>query len=155
VLGVEVSPSTTTGYARLAFGRMLAVADRLGDELVNQRPIAPHVNSVASLVIHCCGVAEYWLGHEGLGRESTRDRDAEFRTIATVDELREMVAARIAQVEADVADLDRLGLAPGPTRRDELPGGATPASIVVHVVEEVFQHTGHMDIAADVLLARA
>jgi uncharacterized damage-inducible protein DinB len=152
---VELSVDVANAYLRQAFEQMVGVAERVGDDLVNERPVGESTNSVAGLIAHCCGVAEYWLGHEGLGRESTRDRDAEFRTIATVDELREMVAARIAQVEADVADLDRLGLAPGPTRRDELPGGATPASIVVHVVEEVFQHTGHMDIAADVLLARA
>jgi uncharacterized damage-inducible protein DinB len=152
---VELSVDVANAYLRQAFEQMIGVAERLGDDLVSERPVGESTNSVAGLIAHCCGVAEYWLGHEGLGRESTRDRDAEFRTIATVDELREMVAARIAQIEADVADLDRLGLAPGPTRRDELPGGATPASIVVHVVEEVFQHTGHMDIAADVLLARA
>ena len=152
---MELSVDVANAYLREGFEQMIRVAERLGDELVSERPVGESTNSVAGLIAHCCGVAEFWLGHEGLGRASTRDRDAEFRTVATVEELREIVAARIARVEADVADLDRRGLAPGPTRRDELPGGATPASIVVHVVEEVYQHTGHMDIAADVLLARA
>ena len=151
---MELSVDVANAYLRSGFEQMIRVAERLGDDLVSERPVGEATNSVAGLIAHCCGVAEYWLGHEGLGRESTRDRDAEFRTTATVEVLREMVTARMAQVEIDVADLNRLGLAPGPTRRDELPGGATEASIVVHVIEEVFQHTGHMDIAADVLLAR-
>jgi hypothetical protein len=152
VLAVELSPTTATGYARLAFDQMLAVADRLGDERVNERPIAPHVNSVASLVIHCCGVAEFWLGHVGVGRPSTRDRDAEFTATASVAELHERVEETLARLEADVVAIDA-GIdsphADGLQLLQVAPGD--DASLVVHVIEELFQHLGHCEIAADAI----
>jgi hypothetical protein len=154
VLYVELSPTTATGYARLAFDQMLAVADRLGDDRVNERPIAPQVNSVASLVIHCCGVAEFWLGHVGVGRPSTRHRDAEFTATATVAELHERVAACLAQLESDVEAIDAGIDSPNAEILHHLqvaPGD--DASLVVHVIEELFQHLGHCEIAADALLA--
>ena len=154
VLAVELSPETATGYARLAYDQMLAVADRLGDERVNVRPIAPHVNSVASLIVHCCGVAEFWLGHVGVGRPSHRDRDAEFVTTASVAELRDRVAASLAQIESDVTAIAAgVGIpdAEGLQLLQVAPGDH--ASLVVHVIEELFQHLGHCEIAADALLA--
>jgi hypothetical protein len=154
VLAVELSPTTATGYARLAYDQMLAVADRLGDERVNVRPIAPHVNSVASLIIHCCGVAEFWLGHVGVGRPSHRDRDAEFTATATVAELHERVGSSLAQIESDVAAIAAGIDSPNADGRQLLqvaPGDE--ASLVLHVIEELFQHLGHCEIAADALLA--
>jgi len=153
VLGVELSPTTATGYARFAFDQMLEVAERLGDERVNQRPIAPHVNSVASLVIHCCGVAEFWLGHVGVGRPSTRDRAAEFTSTASVAELQERVAACLVQIESDVVAIDAGIDSPNAEVLQQLqvaPGD--DASLVLHVIEELFQHLGHCEIAADALL---
>jgi hypothetical protein len=154
VLAVELTPATATGYARLAFDQMLAVADRLGDERVNERPIAPHVNSVASLVVHCCGVAEFWLGHVGVGRPSDRDRDSEFTATATVAELHDQVAACLARMETDIAAID-VGTdsphADGAQLLQVAPGD--DASLVVHVIEELFQHLGHCEIAADALFS--
>ena len=106
VLGRGADPATASRYVRLAFDQMLAVADRLGDDRVNERPIARHTNAVAALIVHCCGVAEFWLGHVGLGRESQRDRDAEFSRTATLAELHAMVAAAREQVDADLAALE-------------------------------------------------
>jgi uncharacterized damage-inducible protein DinB len=151
---MDLSPTTATGYARLALDQMLEVADRLGDERVNDRPIAPHVNSVASLVVHCCGVAEFWLGHVGVGRPSDRDRAAEFTTRASLVELHDRVEACLVQMEADLAAIDA-GIdsrhADGLELLHVAPGD--PASLVVHVIEELFQHLGHCEIAADALTA--
>ena len=152
MLAVDLSPATATGYARLALGQMLAVADRLGDERVNDRPIAPQVNSVASLIVHCCGVAEYWLGHIGVGRRSDRDRAAEFTTTASLAELHDRVEACLVQMEADLTAIDAgidSSQADGLGRLQVAPGD--PASLVVHVIEELFQHLGHCEIAADAL----
>jgi uncharacterized damage-inducible protein DinB len=139
-------------FVDLAFDGLLRVADRLGDDLVNVRPVGPDTTSVAALVVHCCGVAEYWLGHVALGDPSERDRDAEFGTVASVAALHERVAA----VRVVVAGcLDRLDSGSGtdPTGRPPLWGGHTSdAAIVLHVVEELFQHLGHAELSADVLL---
>ena len=97
---MELTPEVAGKYVRLAFEQMLTVADRLGDDRVNERPLGPATNAVAAIVAHCCGVSEFWLGHVGLGRESIRSREDEFRATATVGELHDLVAATLAQVEA-------------------------------------------------------
>jgi uncharacterized damage-inducible protein DinB len=154
VLGVELTPATASGYVRLAFDQMLAVADRLGDDAVNVRPIGPDTNAVAALVVHCCGVAEFWLGHVGLGRASHRDRPAEFSTTATVAELHARVEAAQRQIDADLVAIDAGAESAYADKRRSL--GIDPtsdASLVLHVIEELFQHLGHCEIAADALLA--
>lgn len=75
---IEFATSTAHAYVRSPLEQLLVVAERLGDELANERPPGPHTNSVAAIIVHCCAVAEFWLGHVALGRPTTRDRDAEF-----------------------------------------------------------------------------
>jgi uncharacterized damage-inducible protein DinB len=151
---VELTPDTASRYARLAFNRMLSVADRLGDARANERPIGPPTNSVAALIVHCCGVSEFWLGHVGVGRESTRAREDEFAATAPIAELREMVARSVQQVEDDLRAIEAGTTSAHAAGRQFLPGGdESDASLVLHVIEELFQHLGHCEIAADVLLA--
>lgn len=155
MLAVELSPSTASGYVRLAFDRMLAVADRLGDERVNERPIGPDTNAVAGVIVHCCGVSEFWLGHVGVGRDSDRDREAEFTRTATVAELHDLVAATVRQVDNDLVAIDAGATSAHIEGRQFLAvDQETDASLVVHVIEELFQHLGHCEIAADALTAR-
>jgi uncharacterized damage-inducible protein DinB len=148
LLGVD----TARVFVDQAFDGLLCVVDRLGDDLVNVRPVGPDTTAVAALVVHCCGVAEYWLGHVALGDPSERDRDAEFATVASVAELHERVTA----VRVVVAScLDRLEGDGGtdPTGRPPVWGGLrSDAAIVLHVVEELFQHLGHAELSANVLL---
>ncbi len=160
---MDLSAGLAAAYLRLAFDQVTAVAERLGDELVVARPVEPSAggpvtNSVAALVVHCCAVTEWWLGHVALGRPSNRDRDAEFRATATVEELRVLVAATLRQAEADLVEMagrpttESVGAsddADHPVDRDR-----SDASVVLHVLEELYQHLGQMEITADVLLAR-
>jgi uncharacterized damage-inducible protein DinB len=154
---MELSPATAERYVHLAARQMLAVADRLGDELVNERPPGPDTNSVAALVVHCCGVSEFWLGCVGRGRATTRNRDAEFRARATVAGLHPMVAAMAEQASRDIRALDagdadrsdRVSRVSG----DPLEGGDhSDGALVLHVIEELFQHLGQMELTADALL---
>jgi uncharacterized damage-inducible protein DinB len=149
---MNLDPATAERYLRHAYGQMLAVADRLGDERVNERPHGEHTNAVAALVVHCCGVTEFWLGHVALGRPTSRDRSAEFTTTATVAELHELVERALTAAASDLARLeagegnDRSGL-----RHQLLDGDRSDASAVVHVLEEAYQHLGHMELTADAL----
>jgi uncharacterized damage-inducible protein DinB len=147
---MELTPSTALAYVELAFGQLREVAERLGDDKVSERPMGPHTNSVAALVTHCCGVCEFWLGHVGLGRPSHRDRDAEFEAVAAVDELRDRIDAALAQVEADLRALPVAAPSPNGRHRDHLVD-PSDASLVLHVIEELFQHLGHAELAADAL----
>jgi hypothetical protein len=150
---MELTHATAQRYVRLAFGQLREVVERLGDDRVNTRPHGPHTNSGAALVTHCCGVCEFWLGHVGLGRPSTRDRASEFRATATVAELVALLDATLAQVEADLVALDatRPESASAAFRDSLIEGDRSDASLVLHVIEELFQHLGHADLTADVL----
>jgi uncharacterized damage-inducible protein DinB len=150
---MELSPATASRYVHLAVDQMLAVADRLGDAKVNERPISSQTNSVSGLIRHCCGVVELWLGHVGVGRPTARDRDAEFTTPATVAELHEMAAAALRQVDADLEALEAGTSSPhADGRRFLVDEDQSDASLVLHVIEELFQHLGHCEIAADALI---
>ncbi|MEO6318752.1 MAG: DinB family protein [Acidimicrobiales bacterium] len=154
---MDLAPATASGYARLAFDQMLAVADRLSDATVNERPLGPDTNAVAAIVIHCCGVGEFWLGHVGLGRESQRDREAEFERTASVAELHALVDAATRQIDADLDALEALEAeSPYAAGRQFLTvGDQSDASLVLHVIEELFQHLGHCELAADALVGES
>jgi uncharacterized damage-inducible protein DinB len=150
---VDLGAGTAETYVRWAITQMHAVVDRLDDETVNRAPF-PRTNSVASLVVHCCGVGEFWLGHVGLGRTSDRDRDAEFVATATCAELHAALDVAAAGIVADVQALDRGEASPTNEagRQFLQDGDGSDASLVVHVIEELYQHLGHMQLTADALL---
>jgi uncharacterized damage-inducible protein DinB len=152
---MELERGTAELYMRGAFGQMLDVADRLGDERVNERPLGPDTNAVAALIIHSCAVTEFWIGHVALGRHSDRDREAEFSTTATVAELHPLVDETLAQLSEDLAAIDAGMTQPDRTGRQFLEGGdESDGAIVLHVLRELCQHLGHMELAADALAVR-
>jgi hypothetical protein len=174
---MELQRGTAELYMRHAFGQMLDVADRLGDAQVNDRPLGtaeaaalptagagarasesdgwPQTNAVAALVIHSCAVTEFWIGHVALGRPSDRDREAEFSSTATVAELHTLVTSTLSQIREDLAAIDEGRTQADRTGRQFLEGGdGTDGAIVLHVLEELYQHLGHMELAADALAVR-
>ncbi|MEO6629933.1 MAG: DinB family protein [Aquihabitans sp.] len=149
---MELGRNIIDAYVRHAFAQLLGVADRLGEPAINARPLGPTTNSVTSLVMHCCGVAEFWLGHVALGEPSTRDRDAEFSRPASLAELHALVATTVDQVTGYLARLEAgEGIDEG-GRQFLATGGTSDASVVLHVLEELYQHLGHAELAADALL---
>jgi uncharacterized damage-inducible protein DinB len=152
---MELERGTAELYMRHAFEQVLGVADRLGDDRVNERPLGPDTNAVAALVVHCCAVTEFWIGHVALGRPTSRDRESEFSTTATVSELHAIVARTITQVAEDLAAIDKGRVQADRTGRQFLEGGdESDGAIVLHVLEEIYQHLGHMELAADALAIR-
>lgn len=148
---MELTAGTAGRYLRHAFRQLLDVADRLGDERVNRQPHGPGTNSVAALVAHCCGLTEFWLGHIALGEPTDRDRDGEFEAAANVIELHAMVDATLERAEAFLA---RLAAGDGTDDDDGraflLDEDRSDASVVLHVLEELYQHLGHAELTADV-----
>ena len=149
---MELDPATICLYVRHAFHGMDKVLDRLNDETVNMAPPAWGTNSVAGLIVHCCELAPSWFLLPGLGRESVRDRDAEFQAHATIAELRARITAAADHTCAVVEDF-----VVGPTvsnhpLRNFMPGtDRSDGALVIHVLEELFQHLGHMEVSADAL----
>jgi len=152
---MELQRRTAELYMRHAFGQMLGVADRLGDERVNDRPLGHATNAVAALIIHSCAVTEFWIGHVALGRPTDRDRESEFSSTATVAQLHALVDETLAQVSEDLAAMDEGRVQADRTGRQFLEGGdGSDGAIVLHVLEELYQHLGHMELAADALAVR-
>jgi hypothetical protein len=149
---VELDASTLELYVRHAFAGMDEVLDRLDDDTVNRKPDGWGTNSVAGLVVHCCELAPSWFLLPGLGRESTRNRDAEFATTGTIAELKARIERAVEQTCELVHAFDA-----GPTATDHelrafMPGGdRTDGALALHVLEELFQHLGHMEVPADAL----
>ena len=151
---MELDAPTAASYVGHAFGQLLAAADRLGDDLVNRPPFGPGTNSVAALIVHCCGLTEWWLGHVALGEPSDRDRQAELTAQATVAQLHDEVDAVLARAGDLLARLEAGDGGPGHPARAELPGGTgTDAAVVLHVLEELYQHLGHAQLTVDALVA--
>lgn len=149
---MELQPGTVVVYLRQVLDGMRRALERFDDQTVNRRPPGEATNSAAVLVIHACASATFWLDHVGLGRDTERDRDAEFTSEATVLELRALIDRTEEQLVALAADLDA-----GPSAGDHelrvlLPGGDTSdGSVVLHALEELFQHLGHLELTADAL----
>jgi hypothetical protein len=131
---------------------MAKVLDRLDDDTVNERPGDWGTNSVAGLIVHCCELAPSWFAMPGLGRDSDRDREAEFATQATVAELRARIDAAVVQTCALAHELVAGPTVPDHPFRAFMPGtDRSDGALVIHVFEELFQHLGHLEVTADAL----
>jgi len=133
-------------------GPMLEIAESLGDERVNVVPELPGANSAYQLVFHCCGMLEWWTRESILGRPVHRDRAAEFAATGTVASLQARVRQVIEQLDEDLPliDLD------APLRGTYADYGGTPIAAsargaLLHVLEELAQHHGHLEITRDLV----
>jgi len=141
-------------YANRAFDGMCQIAVGLGDDLANRRPNVPGANTAYGLIVHCIGVANYWAGALVAGRAVERDRDAEFVATGPTAKLVSLVEAAKAQLAADVAEADF----EAPLRREPAPQFKGPprepssqGAVLLHVLEELYQHYGQLELIRDVL----
>jgi hypothetical protein len=134
---------------------MLSIAEGLGDELVNEVPDLPGANSPYQLVWHCCGMLEWWTREAILGVSVGRDRDAEFVARGTVADLKARVTQVCDQLIADLAQIhfDRPLRGDPSTDYVGTPIGSTAGGALLHVLEELAQHHGHLEITRDLLLS--
>ncbi|XVX20027.1 DUF664 domain-containing protein [Actinomycetota bacterium] len=136
----------------LAIEGMCRTLEDLGDELANRSPGIPGGNTAYAIVRHCAGVMEYWGGQVIADRPITRDRDAEFTSSGDVVGLVELIRGQRDTLATDLADFD--GCAPPRGPLDDKSARAfarTQGGILMHIVEELVQHRGHVDITADIV----
>jgi len=143
-------------YVDRAVDQMTAIVGDLGGDLANSKPSLPGANSPYAILRHCLGVMEFWGGQVVAGREVSRDRDAEFRAAGPV-------AALIAAA-GEAKDAFRAAAAaadPGSPPRGTHPGMGpgeletrTQGHALLHVLEEVTQHLGQMELTRDILRDR-
>ena len=143
-------------YVDRAVDQMTAIVTELGDDLANRKPDLPGANSPYAILRHCLGVMEFWGGEAVAGRKITRDRAAEFRARGPVAGLAAAAGAGQDRFRADAATADfaappRGGRGHG-KHPDELEF-ASQGHALLHVLEEVTQHLGQLELTRDVLRA--
>jgi hypothetical protein len=154
---VGISVDELVSYTERAVDQMADIVTGLGDDLANRRPALPGANSPYAILRHCLGVMEFWGGQVIAGRAVERDREAEFRATGSVAAL-----VQAAQQAKDAFRADAAAADPGAPPRGTHPGKgadelerASQGSALLHVLEEVTQHLGQMELTRDVLRAAA
>ena len=133
---------------------MLAIAESLGDDRVNVLPDLPGANSAYQLVFHSCGMLEWWTRESILGRPVGRDRAAEFTATGTIADLRARVARVVEQLTEDLPQIDLdAPLRGAHADYDGTPIAASARGALLHVLEELAQHHGHLEITRDVVMS--
>ena len=125
-----------------------AVADQIGDERINVVPPLPQANSGYGIVYHCTQVVLFWAGSVIGGERIPRDRAAEFTATGTVAGLHTALDDVAARLPAWIAIAATDGV------RDRTAAGsraatATPEYLLGHLVRELAQHLGQLEITRD------
>ena len=138
-------------FCRRTVAGTLAAADRLGDELVNERPDLPGDNTPFQLVTHAFAAAEWWCAHVVLGRPSGRVRDEEFDATGTAAELH-FAAERFLNLLDELAPELAAATHPAHQPPTQTPLGQewTVGAALIHAYEELAQHLGHLEVTVDV-----
>jgi hypothetical protein len=148
-----ISVDELVSYVERAVDQMADIVGELGDDLANRRPALPGVNSPYAILRHCLGVMEFWGGQVVAGRVVQRDRAAEFRASGPVAALIAAAQDGKASFRADAAKADT-GAPPRGTHPGMGPDTLetrTQGSALLHVLEEVTQHLGQLELTRDVL----
>ncbi|MBL1112877.1 DinB family protein [Streptomyces sp. 110] len=141
-------------FLRRAFDGMIGALEELGDELANTVPPPAGANSPFAVAYHCTGVADYWIGHVIAGRSVDRDRASEFTAVGTVADLKSALDPLFDRLRDDLRGVDAQA-APRKVPPASFEGPDRPlscAGVQLHVLEELAQHHGQVQITRDVLL---
>jgi hypothetical protein len=151
---VAVSAADYLWFVDLALGQMAGIVEELGDDLANRRPPWRDANSPFAILTHCLGLMEYWGGATIAERPVRRDRAAEFTASGDVAGLLRRTEHARRRLREDIVGLDATA-PPLNVRRDPedpRPYAEAKGAVLLHVLEELFQHLGHMEITRDALV---
>ncbi len=152
---VNVSEAEYLWFVDRALDPMVRIVKELGDELANERPRLRDANSAYVILTHCLGVMEYWAGGTVAERAFQRDRLAEFTARGDVAPLVRRTTEARRQLAKDIAGHD-WAAAPAnvrPDPEDPAPYDLAKGAVLLHILEELYQHLGQMEITRDLLLA--
>lgn len=135
----------------------------LAPDALNWQPLDSDTNSVAALCAHMCGVVRWWVQQGLTGNDVGRKRDTEF--VATVDDngnlsfwgtsrpLADVISETKAISKDTLANLDPAALTQQ-SAVDTL-GPQLNRWALVHTIDELAQHIGHMELTIQLYNARA
>lgn len=140
-----------------ALDGMSSIVENLGDDLANTRPALEGANSPYVILNHCLGVIEHWVGARVVGRPDLRDRPAEFRAAGPIGPLLDRVVTARVQLSADLAGFaGDVPVRSQPGSRFRPPSGTlSETGVLLHVLQELAQHHGQMEMTRDLLTTRA
>ena len=142
-------------FVDLALTEMVGIVRQLGDAGANRRPVVEGANSPFAILTHCLGVMEFWGGFMVAGRTIQRDRDAEFEAEGRVEELAQRTEEARRRLREDIAGLEARAVPPDVLGAEDagVPYARTKGAVLLHIVEELFQHLGQMELTRDMLAA--
>jgi hypothetical protein len=152
---VAVSAAHYVWFVDLALGAMVSIVEDLGDDMANRRPLFRDANSPFVILTHCLGVMEFWAGAAVAERSVQRDRAAEFTARGDVAGLVRRTEQARRRLHEDMVDFDSWA-APASVSRDAEdpnPYKAAKGAVLLHIIEELFQHLGQMEITRDAIVA--
>ena len=153
---MQISVDDYLTFVGRALDGMLGIVEQMGDEHANRAPDLPGANSPYAILFHCVGVCHYWIGELIGGRQTERDRPAEFHATGSIAELRVAVHDLQCQIRLDLRDVDgEKPLAKVPDAAyTPLPSYAdwTQGAVLMHTHEELAQHHGQMELTRDILM---
>jgi hypothetical protein len=148
---VAVTSEQFMWFVDTALDQMAAIVRDLGNDLANERPALHGANSPFAILTHCLGVMEYWGGATVAERAVTRDRGAEFTATGSVAVLLVRASAARRKLEEDINDLDSLA-PPANVPGEPVPYCEAKGAVLLHILEELYQHLGQMELSRDVLV---
>jgi hypothetical protein len=151
---VTITRADYLWFVDRALAEMADILRALGDDLANRRPALEGANSAFVILTHCLGVMEYWGGGNVADRTFARDRAAEFTASGDVATLVRRTEDARQRLHADLISFDP-GAAPSHVVRgpDQVPYTEAKGAVLLHILEELYQHLGQMELTRDVLRA--
>ncbi|QFG69659.1 DUF664 domain-containing protein [Ornithinimicrobium pratense] len=146
----RVEDSMTGRYCLAKLDEMIDVVRGLDDETANAAPGLTGANSAYQILSHCLGMARQWTAEHILGEPTGRDRAAEFGARGDVAELVARARATRDQLAVDLSRMEPGMQVPGRPGVDTF-WSHDVEGILLHVLEELCQHLGHLEITRDLV----
>jgi hypothetical protein len=139
---------------RPALADLRGAVEGLSADELNRRPGGEDTNSIAVLATHSMHSTRAWLSVAVGAEPPARDRPAEFRVVASTDELLalldEIGAECVSLLDGATFDPDRTGLAPwrqGPEADEPVPA----AWALIHALVHLREHVAHAQLTRQLI----
>ncbi len=138
-----------------SLAHMQKILSQMSCQQANTVPALPGANSAYAIVTHCVGMTDYWGGSVIAGLRIPRDRDSEFEAHGDprdlCDEVERLRRRFPGGVRIALTEGIRDRTAVGTTRSNAQT--ASPTWVLLHIVRELSQHLGQLEITRDLLVA--
>ncbi len=137
-------------------GQVKGLLEGLPQKALDWRPIEGAgelaTNSLAALVVHLAGSETFWMKEIIGGKKIDRDRDAEFVAKGlSLSELQAKIGAAAKLAVEILSTLTEKQLEEGRKWKDR---SVNVRWCILHVIEHIAQHLGHMQLTRQLWLAK-